>query len=713
MNKLRMKLTGIVVVFLTIMIMFIPAIESYAGEITVTFDNDVYEIEENTDFSVGVNIKASGGIGYYHVEIIYDSGRIDYTGGADAIKEDGVLILEGTGMGDSITYNLKFFSAHSGKAGIAVDNIEIYGDSSINFEPYILNNHSMATVTVDGTDILEYDFIGNYKEELSNREVELENAEQEELVAQAEQLAQTVSGNALGMITMNDGTSLYVVDHNKMLPNNVNWNYSFTQGNYMGQAVTYLTDTANNIQILYFMDEDRNGYPYAIKDGYAYPVSKIITRNENKEYIYVTAMAAVNCPEAVSIENESASGMIYAINADGVGEFYRLSADNQLYSLDGSAISGNAADNISDDISDNTSDNNSDIKSRNTIIFIVAGVIIFIVAQAVLIHFIRKPDKKDSDDDVDILDLDDDDQYQEQEYEDIQQDTEQNETTGNSIWDEVEKSIEADKKQEARRKVSVADSLLYQEDALIEEPIISVQNVTMKFTVSNTNASSIKEYLIQAVKKKVKIREVVALDNVSFDAYKGEVIGIIGTNGSGKSTLLRIISGALNPTEGQVLVDEKKVQLLTLGTGFDMELTARENVYLNGSLIGYSKEFLDEHYDEIVEFAELEGFMEAKVKTFSSGMVSRLGFAIATIGDAAEILILDEVLSVGDEFFRKKSLARVQEMIHGGSTVLMVSHGMGTIIENCSKVVWIEKGKLQMVGDARVVCQKYKELEKA
>ena len=156
-------------------------------------------------------------------------------------------------------------------------------------------------------------------------------------------------------------------------------------------------------------------------------------------------------------------------------------------------------------------------------------------------------------------------------------------------------------------------------------------------------------------------------------------------------------------------MDRSKVQLLTLGTGFDMELTARENVYLNGSIIGYSKKFLDEHFDEIIEFAELENFVDEKVKNFSSGMVSRLGFSIATAGDAAEILILDEVLSVGDEFFRKKSLARVKEMIHGGSTVLLVSHSMGTILDNCSKVVWIEKGKLQMVGDAKVVCQKYQE----
>lgn len=241
-----------------------------------------------------------------------------------------------------------------------------------------------------------------------------------------------------------------------------------------------------------------------------------------------------------------------------------------------------------------------------------------------------------------------------------------------------------------------------------EKPVIRVDNVTMKFKVATNSVSGLKDYVIQKIKKQISVREFTALDGVSFDVFKGEVVGIIGTNGAGKSTLLKIVSGALTPTEGCVAVDKKKIQLLSLGAGFDSELSARENVYLNGAIIGYSKKFIDEHYDEIVEFAELEGFMDEKVKNFSSGMVSRLGFAIATVGDAAEILILDEVLSVGDEFFRKKSLARVKEMIHSGSTVLMVSHGMGTIMSNCTKVVWIEKGKLQMVGDTKIVCAAYR-----
>lgn len=267
---------------------------------------------------------------------------------------------------------------------------------------------------------------------------------------------------------------------------------------------------------------------------------------------------------------------------------------------------------------------------------------------------------------------------------------------------EIAQESEAARESETAREPEAAEG--------VEAPVISVQDVTMIFHISTGNASGIKEYLIQWLKHQITFRELTALDHVSFDVMKGEVVGIIGTNGSGKSTLLRIVSGALNPTSGQVVVDRRKVQLLTLGTGFDMELSARENVYLNGSIIGYSKEFLDRHYKEIAEFAELGDFMEEKVKNFSSGMVSRLGFAIATAGDAAEILILDEVLSVGDEFFRKKSLKRIKEMIHGGSTVLMVSHGMGTILENCTKVVWIEKGRLMMVGETRDVCEAYQRM---
>lgn len=244
-------------------------------------------------------------------------------------------------------------------------------------------------------------------------------------------------------------------------------------------------------------------------------------------------------------------------------------------------------------------------------------------------------------------------------------------------------------------------------DAEIE---IRVSHITMNFKREKDESTSIKELVIRTLKRQRSFEYFCVLDDISFNVRKGEVVGIIGTNGSGKSTMLKIISGALIPTSGKVTVDKNKIQLLTLGTGFDMELTGRENVYLNGALIGYTREYIDEKYDEIVAFAELEGFMEERVKNYSSGMVSRLGFAIATVRDTPEILILDEVLSVGDMFFRQKSEARIQEMIHGGSTVLIVSHSTSVIRKNCTKAIWIEKSRLRMIGKPDDVCRAYEKM---
>lgn len=240
---------------------------------------------------------------------------------------------------------------------------------------------------------------------------------------------------------------------------------------------------------------------------------------------------------------------------------------------------------------------------------------------------------------------------------------------------------------------------------------IVVKNVTMEFRRAKDEVSSLKELTVRVLRGKQKYETFKALDNVSFTVEQGEVAGIIGTNGSGKSTILKIISGALIPTAGSVEVDRRKVQLLTLGTGFDPELTGRENVYLNGAIIGYTKEYIDRKYDDIVAFAELEGFMEEKVRNYSSGMVSRLGFAIATARNSPEILILDEVLSVGDMFFRQKSEARIREMIHGGSTVLIVSHATSVIRNNCTKAIWIEKGIVRAVGNPEEVCRAYEKMK--
>ncbi len=244
---------------------------------------------------------------------------------------------------------------------------------------------------------------------------------------------------------------------------------------------------------------------------------------------------------------------------------------------------------------------------------------------------------------------------------------------------------------------------------LSDRPPIVIQalHVCMDFDRAVNEYSSIKELAIQTIKGQRIKEKYRALNDISFDIRKGSIVGIIGTNGAGKSTLLKIISGALTPTGGIMRVNKNKVQILTLGTGFDVELTGRENVYLNGAIIGYDREFIDEHYEEIVEFAELSDFMNEKVKNYSSGMVSRLGFAIATVGPPPEILILDEVLSVGDQLFQKKSLKKVKELIHGGSTVLMVSHSTKTIRENCDKAIWIEKGHMVAMGDAKEICDRY------
>ena len=246
-------------------------------------------------------------------------------------------------------------------------------------------------------------------------------------------------------------------------------------------------------------------------------------------------------------------------------------------------------------------------------------------------------------------------------------------------------------------------------DNLNQSKIIEIKDLYMEFKLAVDESDSLKERILKSLQKKNEYRILQALKDINLEVTSGEILGIIGSNGSGKSTLLRIIAGALKPTRGEVIVDKRKVQLLTLGTGFDLQLTAKENVYLNGALIGYSQKYIDENYDKIVEFAELQGFMNEKMKNFSSGMVSRLGFAIATVSASNDILILDEVLSVGDLAFQKKSGRRIHELIHGGATVLMVSHSIDTILSHCTRVMWLEKGEIKEVGSPALICKKYRE----
>lgn len=236
---------------------------------------------------------------------------------------------------------------------------------------------------------------------------------------------------------------------------------------------------------------------------------------------------------------------------------------------------------------------------------------------------------------------------------------------------------------------------------------VEVKDVTMIFNMASESLGSLKEYFISLARHKLFFEEFRALKNVSFDVHRGEVVGLVGTNGSGKSTMLKIIAGVLEPSEGEVKVHGNIAPLIELGAGFDPELSARENIYLNGALLGYTKEFIDANFDGIIEFAELKDFVDMPLKNFSSGMVARIAFAIATITEP-DILIVDETLSVGDVFFQQKCERRIQHFIESGDvTVLFVSHSMEQVERICQRAVWIEKGDLRMNGPVDEVCKAY------
>ena len=238
------------------------------------------------------------------------------------------------------------------------------------------------------------------------------------------------------------------------------------------------------------------------------------------------------------------------------------------------------------------------------------------------------------------------------------------------------------------------------------ETMIEVKDVSMRFRMANDRISSIKEYAIARLRGKLKYNEFEALKHVSFDVKRGEVVGLIGHNGAGKSTMLKVISGILKPTVGSVIVRGNVAPMLELGSGFDMDMTGRENIFLNGTILGYSEEFLKSKYDEIVAFSEIGQFIDMPLRNYSSGMVARLAFSIATVV-VPEILIVDEVLSVGDASFQEKSRARMMELMSGGTTVLFVSHNVQQIKEMCSRVVWLEHGEMKAFGDAYEVCRTY------
>ncbi len=249
-----------------------------------------------------------------------------------------------------------------------------------------------------------------------------------------------------------------------------------------------------------------------------------------------------------------------------------------------------------------------------------------------------------------------------------------------------------------------------------EEYMIEINDVSMKFNLGIDRGFSIKQWFVDSLtpskrrkkKEEQKKNEFWALKDINLKIKPGEVVGLIGPNGAGKSTLLKIVAGVMTPTKGEVKVRGTVCPMIELGAGFDMELSARENVFLNGAVMGYDKEFLEERFKQIIDFAELWDFIDVPIKNFSSGMTARLAFSIATLVDP-EILIVDEILAVGDLAFQEKSKAKMMSMIEGGTTVLYVSHDPNSIKKLCNRAIWIDRGKQKKVGDAKKICDEYVE----
>ena len=242
-----------------------------------------------------------------------------------------------------------------------------------------------------------------------------------------------------------------------------------------------------------------------------------------------------------------------------------------------------------------------------------------------------------------------------------------------------------------------------------QSPVIKVSNATVRFNLASEKVDNLKEYVIKVIKGELLFSEFYALNNINLEVFKGDSLAIIGRNGSGKSTLLRLICGILKPYEGIVKTIGSIAPLIELGAGFNPSLTARENIYLNGAILGYNKKLLQKHFKEIVEFAEIDEFIDVPIKNFSSGMTARLGFSIATVVKP-DILIIDEVLAVGDKDFKKKCEERMQKMISGNTTLVYVSHDSLSVRKLCKKAIWLDHGVIKMSGNSDEVCDAYEEL---
>lgn len=238
--------------------------------------------------------------------------------------------------------------------------------------------------------------------------------------------------------------------------------------------------------------------------------------------------------------------------------------------------------------------------------------------------------------------------------------------------------------------------------------MVDVDHVTIRFNLASQKIDNLKEYFIKFIKGELMFQEFLAVQDISFQVREGESWGLIGSNGSGKSTMLKAISGIIKPYKGSITVNGSVAPLIELGAGFDLECTARENIYLNGCVLGHSLKFMEEHFDEIVDFAEIHKFLDSPIKNYSSGMKARLGFSIATMVKP-DILIVDEILSVGDYKFRQKCEKRMKELLGGGTTLLYVSHNIDEVKRLCDHAIWIDHGQMRMVGDVDAVCDAYME----
>ena len=238
------------------------------------------------------------------------------------------------------------------------------------------------------------------------------------------------------------------------------------------------------------------------------------------------------------------------------------------------------------------------------------------------------------------------------------------------------------------------------------EPIIEVQNVSVRFNLEEERIDTIKEYFLKLLKGKLHFNEFWALKDVSFTVQPGEAVALIGRNGSGKSTLLKLIAGVLSPAKGKVITRGEIAPLIELGAGFDLDLTGRENIFLNGAVMGFDNAFMQAHFDEILEFSELKDFIDVPVKNYSSGMTARLGFSIATITHP-DILIVDEVLAVGDESFQRKCEKKIRELLEGNTTLLFVSHSIEMVKSICSRAIWLDGSHLRMDAPVKEACDAY------